>query len=413
MRYMLTPPGRANRTHACIVLASTILFAPLAPTPSLAQCPELGPLQNYSGGGQQVCPCFASGEQAGAVFQLPADQYPIEITRVGIGWGSLYGGTGQSVESAINIYAGALPNPGSPIFSLPGPVLTDGVINEFNLDVIPGHIRVDSGPFTVSLEFYNDNAGNYLLPSIVDDGNGCQAGKNVIYAIPGGWMDACAAGVTGDWVIYVKYRSLKVTAAGSPAQTVFSGIPFNQTTCDTLFVSNTGCDTLSIDGINGCSMAPFSMDTTMTAHAVPPGGQTFMLVCATPTSGTQANCSVSVVSNAANSPTVYDVSIGSVTAVGATPTDRFAITGVVPNPFNPETSIRFVLPRAMRVTAEVWSVDGSRVRTLASGTTFAAGENSLGWDGRNDAGAPVASGVYLVRIDTPIGRRVARAVLLE
>jgi flagellar hook assembly protein FlgD len=53
------------------------------------------------------------------------------------------------------------------------------------------------------------------------------------------------------------------------------------------------------------------------------------------------------------------------------------------------------------------------VATLVRGRVYAAGDNELRWDGRNTAGSHVASGVYLVRITTPLGARVARAVLLE
>ena len=60
----------------------------------------------------------------------------------------------------------------------------------------------------------NDNAGDPYSPSMYSDGTACQAGKNVVYAVPGGWYNACSLGVSGDWVMYVKYRSLKVTAAG-------------------------------------------------------------------------------------------------------------------------------------------------------------------------------------------------------
>ncbi|MCH8243719.1 MAG: hypothetical protein IH897_14080, partial [Planctomycetes bacterium] len=79
--------------------------------------------------------------------------------------------------------------------------------NEYNLEPVPGDIIINSGPFTVTLEFMNANAQDIYAPSVVHDGNGCQPGKNVIFAIPGGWMDACAAGVTGDWVMYAVYRA--------------------------------------------------------------------------------------------------------------------------------------------------------------------------------------------------------------
>jgi hypothetical protein len=50
----------------------------------------------------------------GAVFTLAAAEYPIEITRVRIGWGSQFGGAPQSLEEAIRLYPAGLPNPSAP-----------------------------------------------------------------------------------------------------------------------------------------------------------------------------------------------------------------------------------------------------------------------------------------------------------
>jgi hypothetical protein len=83
-----------------------------------AQCAETT-FQNFTGGGQVVCPCFVAGEQAGAVFTLPAAVYPIEILKVGVGWGSQFGGNPQLQHQAIHIYRAGLPNPGSPIWCSP------------------------------------------------------------------------------------------------------------------------------------------------------------------------------------------------------------------------------------------------------------------------------------------------------
>jgi hypothetical protein len=189
-----------------LVLPGLALLGILGPMASIAfaQCAEAPQLQNYTGTGQTVCPCFAENEQAGAVFTAPPGDYPLEILRVGIGWGSQFGGNPAQIENAINIYQGGLPNPGTPIFSLAGPQMTDGVINLFDLEPLPGNIVIPSGPFTVTLEFLNPST--LYGPSVVHDGNGCQSGKNVVYAIPGGWTNACALGVTGDWVFFVVYR---------------------------------------------------------------------------------------------------------------------------------------------------------------------------------------------------------------
>jgi hypothetical protein len=345
---------------------------------------------------------------------VPASEYPIEILKVGIGWGSQFGGSPQTLEQAIHIYQGGLPNPGTPIFSLVGPQMTDGFVNEFDIEFVAGNKIITSGPFTVTLEFLNQNAGNPFAGSVVHDGNGCQPGKNVVFASPGGWNDACPLGVTGDWLFYVKYRSLKVVAAANPSPVVFNGVPANQTACDTVYVRNDGCDTLRIDGISGCSAAPFSIDTTMTDHTIPPGDSSSIVVCVTPTTADMDTCTISIASNAGNGAQLVELLLGVVTGVEMPqPSNGFELVSVFPNPFNPSATMVFLLPEAMSVSAEVYGIDGRPVRVLARGRAFGQGKNTLLWDGVNDNGRPVASGVYLFRISTRLGERVTRAVLLK
>lgn len=199
----------AKFTDCYLPLAALMLLVAVASVTFAQDCPEEPPLQNYTGAGSIVCPCFAVGEEAGAVLQAPSEHYPIEILRVGIGWASQLGGTGETLEEAIHIYDAGLPNPGTPIFTLEGPVLTDGYINEFDLEPLAGEIVVDSGPFTVTLEFMTANNGDPYAPSMIHDGNGCQSGKNVVYAIPpSAWYDACLLGVSGDWIVYAIYRQV-------------------------------------------------------------------------------------------------------------------------------------------------------------------------------------------------------------
>lgn len=379
-----------------------------------AQCVEEGPFQNFTGTLQVACPCFVPGEQAGAVFNLPANEYPIEILKVGIAWGSQLGGAPQTIEQAIHIYEGGLPDPGTPIFTLPGPVLNDGYINEFNLEPIAGDKIIASGPFTVTLEFLNSNAGDPYAPSVLHDGNGCQSGKNVVFAVPGGWFDACVLGVTGDWVFYVKYKSLKALASANPSPLVFTSVPAHETTCDTIFVMNDGCDELTIEGIIGCTDSPFTLDTTMTNHSILPGEGTKIVVCVTPTTADADTCTIAVVSDAVNGPTTIPVILDVVTGVDLTGiSNAVESISVTPNPFNPSTTLRFTVLEAMRVDVAVYSVDGKQVRTLARDRFVGAGEQTLRWNGCNEQGQPVASGVYLIRVSTPRGNRVTRAVLLK
>ena len=68
-----------------------------------------------------------------------------------------------------------------------------------------------------------------------------------------------------------------------------------------------------------------------------------------------------------------------------------------PNPFNPTTTIRFQLPQSFYVTLNIYSTNGSLVKTLVS-ETMSAGYYSLTWDGMNDTGQLVSSGIYIYKI---------------
>jgi hypothetical protein len=68
-----------------------------------------------------------------------------------------------------------------------------------------------------------------------------------------------------------------------------------------------------------------------------------------------------------------------------------------PNPFNPTTTIGYSLPRGGDTELMVYDIEGRRVRTLVKGLV-PAGDHRVVWDGRDDAGNCVASGVYLYRL---------------
>jgi protocatechuate 3,4-dioxygenase beta subunit len=70
-----------------------------------------------------------------------------------------------------------------------------------------------------------------------------------------------------------------------------------------------------------------------------------------------------------------------------------------PNPFNAYTSISFELPSATNVELTIYNVVGRRIATLQNGF-LNSGEHSVIWDGRNDSGAEVASGIYFYRLST-------------
>jgi hypothetical protein len=181
--------------------------------------------------------------------------------------------------------------------------------------------------------------------------------------------------------------------------------------CDTIHVVNVGQETCTVAEVHGCMTPPFSTDTSMTVEVLGPGEATEIAVCVDPAVPGSDTCSVTIVSNAWNSPTVVPVSVEIVTGVEAG--TQLRIVSVEPNPFNPTVSVRFTLPSAMPVTAAVYSVAGARVRVLADEERFGAGESRLVWDGMTERGKPAASGVYFVRLETPVGVKVARGVMVK
>ena len=88
---------------------------------------------------------------------------------------------------------------------------------------------------------------------------------------------------------------------------------------------------------------------------------------------------------------------GAPTAAGDTPT-RFALMANYPNPFNPETTIRYQIASRTNVELRVYDVNGALVKTLVN-ESRAAGSYSLQWNGTNDHGQPVSSGVYFYKLN--------------
>jgi len=77
---------------------------------------------------------------------------------------------------------------------------------------------------------------------------------------------------------------------------------------------------------------------------------------------------------------------------------EYALHDNFPNPFNPETQIRFSLGNRENVKLVIYDIMGRQVRTLANGDSFNSGFHVLNWDGRDKIGEKVATGMYIYRI---------------
>jgi hypothetical protein len=99
------------------------------------------------------------------------------------------------------------------------------------------------------------------------------------------------------------------------------------------------------------------------------------------------------------------------TAIGNTPSVGRVSLSAFPNPFHPDVRVAFRVPHATRTRLDVYDVRGRRVRTLMDG--YAAGAGRVTWNGTNNDGVPVASGVYFLRLHTTTATVTRKVMMLR
>jgi flagellar hook assembly protein FlgD len=85
---------------------------------------------------------------------------------------------------------------------------------------------------------------------------------------------------------------------------------------------------------------------------------------------------------------------------------------VYPNPFNPNTNISYVLAQPSDVLITIFNMRGQEVRSFDS-KNVAAGSQKLTWDGKDQNGTSLASGVYYIRMQAGADSFFKKAVLMK
>ncbi|MCK4461399.1 MAG: T9SS type A sorting domain-containing protein, partial [candidate division Zixibacteria bacterium] len=83
-----------------------------------------------------------------------------------------------------------------------------------------------------------------------------------------------------------------------------------------------------------------------------------------------------------------------------------------PNPFNPSTTISFNLPNAGQVQLSIFNVLGQKVTTLVDGQ-YTAGTHEVTWNGTDESGSAVGSGIYFYRITTSDFDQTKKMILMK
>ena len=95
------------------------------------------------------------------------------------------------------------------------------------------------------------------------------------------------------------------------------------------------------------------------------------------------------------------------------PEAAFELRQNIPNPFNPATTISFVVPDGgATVSLRIYDSAGRLVRTLVNGYE-PSGTREISWNGANDQGQPVSSGLYFYKLTAPSFSKTRKMVLLR
>jgi len=263
-----------------------------------------------------------------------------------------------------------------------------------------------SGNIDWSQESYPVQAGNntfqwsYVKDNLISSGSDCVWIDDITFPGSGGNSGTPSLSM-----------SLTQVDFGSHIAAEFTPVP--------LSVSNTG-NAPMIGTITGTAI--FQVKPTQSqayaqnANFVIPAGQTmnFDLMIFPPTHGTY-NAEFTVFSDDPQNLLTF-VPVSAVvlpTAVNEEVIPAVTVLkGNYPNPFNPVTTIFFSLKNDSRVTLEIYNLLGQKVKTLVN-NNLKAGNHSYKWNGKNDHGAGVSSGIYFTRMKAGSYEATAKMVLMK
>jgi hypothetical protein len=300
-------------------------------------------------------------------------------------------------------------------------------------------------------QFAGTNGNRVLIGSVLTAGTDY---NTVIYLYPpGGGSFATWSGggdrldfqltATGTWTILIEDVSndtagsyntsfLNVTTGpftGGPETdggAIISGVPelgsaISSADFDGFTFTATSSDTANISAI----VTSGAMNTQITLF--PPGGAAALV------STTTDNVSVpltlsgdyriviedSGIDQTGNYTLTLNLALGGVTdapvlpgsAVAEIPTDT-ALLPASPSPFRSSTQLNLNIARSGPVQLHIFDVTGAKVRTLVN-QTLAPGRYPMTWDGRNDGGANVSTGVYYVKLVASEGAQVQKVVRIR
>jgi hypothetical protein len=247
-----------------------------------------------AGGGTIACQAgFASNEVGAAVFTVPPEDGKVLVLSADF-WACDGSGFGfaQPRPVQVEVYGAGGPDPGAPLYVSPTITAVPGFLSQWSVADVG--LAFDTGAtFAVGVRLLSGGLFQNFT-TLATDADGCQAGKSLIFAVPGGWTDACALGVSGD--LFVRARVLTEGPIEYGAGTSGAGGLVPDVDSTGAWMIGSGDFTItcsdaapSAPGFLGYSTAPASLPVlggTVLVHPASPGAS-FVPVAASPT-GTAA-----------------------------------------------------------------------------------------------------------------------------
>jgi hypothetical protein len=195
-----------------------------------------------------------------------------------------------------------------------------------------------------------------------------------------------------------------------PDQFDFGAVPIGESLSLLLTVGNTGTGDLRLHSLatDTQEFAP-----NLDALFVPPGAERSVIVSFAPSAEQEFSDTLWLAGNDPAQPLVgvpLQGMGGEGTGVDDWRPRRTTLT-VQPNPVADATALSFSLPAAASARLVIYDLRGRAVRTLVAGERLDSGDHRRSWDGRDDGGRPLASGVYFARLESS-GKAVTRKVTL-
>ena len=243
-----------------------------------------------------------------------------------------------------------------------------------------------------------------------DDGPGCGTTSLMEFEVDDG---ACYLIRVGGWNTAIGTGNLTIDFEGepipnlevTPASVDFEDVPVGTTDDMVITLENTGAAVLQVTSIT----VPAGYTVTPTAHGIPAGSSRTSTITFAPTAEQTYSGNITITSNDPDSPHEISITgngISDVDEYVGVVTDYYVATSY-PNPFNPETTISFAIPKSEYVSVAVFNTVGQQVAVLNNGRLDAGIHNFT------FSGADLPSGLYFTRIEADGFSQTLKNVLMK